>query len=201
VNRPAPPGYVVCPGCGSGWGRPHYTRCLVPQLPQYTRELGKSQVIGLVAFTVAEFPLNPVHRALVRAMLPRGEARIRPADPERGLKRRSWNPTSFAFCAALRLFEERGLIRRDETFIWALNRPRLHREAKRFLPSSYWLTRVVAESVAVVVESLPDLTPQGQAKRARQLGDLRRLMETPPGDTGGHQGRGYVRVIPRPGRP
>lgn len=198
MAEPPEAGYVVCPDCGAGWGKPHFERCLIP-VPFYSRRLGAYQVQGLLAYALAVFPLTDVRRSTVRAMLPRGERTRRPSQADvPGSKGRTRNRVSDTYGIALQQFEERGWIWRTPEQIRVFDRPALLRQAKRCLPNCWWLTEGVHEAIAALAADFPPAARAGEEEqRNRELAALRALMQQAPG-TGPHAGRGYVRIVPRP---
>jgi len=199
---PEDPGYITCPECGAGWGRPHFLRCQLT-VPAYTRPLGARQFRALTAYAIWVFPLDTVRREVIRAMLPRGGRSLRGEKEGRTWRNRSRNRTSDLFRESLKEFAESRWIWITPERIHVLNRPLLYRYAERALERSgtWWLTEGVRDSVADLAAHLPETLIAGdRGQRADELAALRRLMESAPA-TGPHGGRGWVRIQPRPGRP
>jgi plasmid maintenance system antidote protein VapI len=199
------PEYITCPECGAGWGRPHFMRCVLI-VPAYDRPVGIRQIQGLAAYAIGIFPLDTVRREVIRAMLPRGDRRMLAHPETRRAGERSRNAASHAYREALKYFDETGWIWRtpERIHITRNSRPKLLRYAHTCLPTGWDLTDGVHESVADLIGHLPGATPAGiddpEAERERELAALRRLMEKTPA-SGPHGGQGWVRIVPRPGRP
>jgi hypothetical protein len=201
----ARPEYVVCPGCGAGWGRPHFERCRI-EVPSYAGQgnLYAPLVTGLTAYSLAIFPLALVRRSTIRAMLPRGETRVpasQAAKRAAGIPKSqrggtaSVNDTSVRFQNALRGFSRRGWIRREggDCCVIVARYP-LRRTAERLLDGRPDLISGAREAIAALAASFPEpATVEGRAQRDRELAALRRLMEDAPAQ-GPHGGRGYVQV-------
>jgi hypothetical protein len=197
-----PPDYITCPECGAGRGQPHFLRCELT-VPAYTRPLGAHQFRGLTAYAIWVFPLSTVRREVIRAMLPRGSRKLRGHQEQRTWRDRSRNRESDWFRETLQDLSRAGRIETTPERIRILDRPPLLRYAERALDrsGSWWLTEGVRDCVADLAAHLPlTVNPGDQAQREAELAALRRLMETTP-VSGPHGGRGWVRVLPRPGRP
>lgn len=181
-------GYVVCPSCGSGWGRPHYERCLIG-VPAYTRPITYYESRVITMFAISIFPLDVMRRSTIRAMLPRGD----------DLPRKSGtNRMSVWFGGALSWAAEFGYISQDPSFITVLRRKPMVAFAGRRMDAIPGLVEQVWLAIAAVAADLPEQhTTAGQAQRERELAALRKLMQSAPG--GGHPGgRGAIRVVPPP---
>jgi hypothetical protein len=183
--------YQACPGCGAGWGQPHYERCGIA-LPDYSRPITALEAKVITMFAISIFPLDLVRRNTIRAMLPRGDDL-----PRSGQK----NRVSRWFAEALTWADEYGYIERRHDHILVLHRQALVAYSGRRMGEIPGLTEEVWLAIARVTATLPaEPTTEGKADRARELAALRHLMESAPG-TGPHGGRGYARIVPRPGRP
>jgi hypothetical protein len=198
----SPSEYVTCPDCGAGRGKPHFLRCELT-VPAYILPVGAHQFRGLTAYSIWVFPLDTVRREVIRAMLPRGQRVLRGHQEQRTWRNRSRNRMSDYFRESLKDFADAGWIWTTAERIHVLERGPLYRFAERALDrsGSWWLTEGVRDCVADLAAHLPaTVTPGDQRQRDAELAALRRLMEQTP-VTGPHQGRGWVRITPRPGSP
>jgi hypothetical protein len=181
-----PPPWTACPSCGSGWGRPHYERCLI-DVPAYTRPITQYEARVITTFAISIFPLDVMRRSTIRAMLPRGD----------DLPRKSGtNRMSVWFGGALNWAAEYGYISQDPSFITVLRRKPMVAFAGRRMNAIPGLVEQVWLAIAAVAADLPEQhTAAGQAQRERELDALRKLMQAAPG--GGHPGgRGSARIVP-----
>lgn len=155
------------------------------------------------AYALAVIGLDVVHRATIRAMLPKG---VRAGVGNRGRltaslkgEKRSRNKTSEQYQDALRTFEARGWITRGREFLQVLDRQALFDNAVHNLthvPQHFIDIENACRQVRGEIRAATERSPQWLEQRRQELLRLQELMRAPIYGQN-RSGRRSVRFVPR----